>query len=108
MGLHIRNDHQMKALTSLSPNHLDYLLSSWSSVTSTTQPNTKRIKKEALLARIGVTPMVDLKRNYPLWCTNLTYSLLLQIRTKPLHHYRVFLKETIGILGWVWNLVLSY
>jgi hypothetical protein len=53
MGLQIRDDRQMKALTGLSPDQFDHLLSVFSDIYG--QPSNKRMKQGSPPARAGVT-----------------------------------------------------
>jgi hypothetical protein len=68
MGLHIRDDRQMKALTGLSPDQFDHLRSGFSDLYRATQQ--QRYEAGSPPARAGVTLAVAPKANCQPWRRN--------------------------------------
>ena len=82
MGLQIRDERQMKALTGLSQAQFDSLCPS--SVISTEQPSNTPMKKGAKPAHAGVALVVAPKGNCPPWWRNYSLSSTIIKRILPL------------------------
>ena len=76
MGLLIRDDRQMKALTGLSQAQFDHLLPVFSDIYQATQQHT--YETGAASVRDGANLAVAQKGNCQQWRRNYSFSLLLQ------------------------------